>query len=189
MATTKTPTNQSANTKLTTGVVRLSYAHVWEPSAIQEGQEKKYSCSIIISKDDKATLAKIEAATTAATQLGISGKFGGKKPAKLKLPLRDGDEERPEDEAYANCFFLNASSKTKPGIVDKNVNPILDQEEVYSGCYARVSLNFYPFDTNGNKGVAVGLGNIQKVKDGEALGGRSNPEEDFAEVIEDDDML
>jgi len=117
------------------------------------------------------------------------GKFGGKIPPKgaLKLPLRDGDTER-DDDAYAGCYFVNANSKTAPQIVDKYVRPILDRSEVYSGVYAHVSLSFYAFNTNGNKGVACGLGNIQKVRDGEPLGGRTNASSEF-ETLDDDDFL
>ena len=124
----------------------------------------------------------------AAIEEGIA-KFGGKKPNKaaITLPLRDGDTER-EDEAYAGHWFINANSKTAPQIVDKAVKPILDRDEVYSGCYARVSLNFYAFNSNGNKGIACGLGNIQKIKDGEPLGGRSLATDDFT-TEDDDDFL
>ena len=130
----------------------------------------------------------IERAIDAAIEEGIA-KFGGKKPNKaaIKLPLRDGDTER-EDEAYAGHWFINANSKTAPQIVDKAVKPILDRDEVYSGCYARVSLNFYAFNSNGNKGIACGLGNIQKIRDGEPLGGRSSAADDFS-TEEDDDFL
>ena len=116
-------------------------------------------------------------------------KFGGKKPNKaaIKLPLRDGDTER-DDPAYANSYFLNANSQTAPQIVDQDVVPIFDHNEVYSGVYARVSLTFYAFNSNGNKGVACGLGNIQKVRDGEPLGGRTSAADDFA-TLDDDDFL
>jgi len=174
-------------TKVVTGKVRLSYAHVWEPVSINDSKPK-YSVSLIIPKSDKETIKKINAAVDAAIEEGIA-KFGGKKPNKaaLKLPLRDGDTER-EDEAYKNSFFVNANSTTAPQIVDRAVNPILDREEVYSGCYARVSVNFYAYNTNGNKGIACGLGNIQKVADGEPLGGRSNAKDDFGS-LEDEDFL
>jgi hypothetical protein len=158
-------------TKVVTGVVRLSYEHVWEPASIN-GSNPKYSVSLIIPKSDTKTVNAINAAIDAAIEQGI-GKFGGKKPNKaaIKLPLRDGDIER-DDEAYANSWFVNANSTTAPQIVDQKVQPILDRGEVYSGCYARVSINFYAFNSNGNKGVACGLGNIQKVRDGEPLGGK-----------------
>ena len=173
-------------TKVVTGVVRLSYANVWEPKSISGGAEK-YSVSLIIPKSDTKTLSAINEAVDAAIEEG-KGKFGGKIPNKaaLKLPLRDGDIERPDDEAYANSYFINAKSTTAPQIVDKNVNPILERSEIYSGVYARVSINFYAFNSNGNKGIACGLGNIQKIRDGEPLGGRTNAADDFATDADDD---
>lgn len=175
-----------SKTKVITGKnTRLSYFHGWEPTSINDGPER-YSVSVLIPKDDKETLDAINSAIDAAIEEGVA-KFGGKKPNKaaIKLPLRDGDTER-EDEAYAGHYFINANSKTAPQIVDKAVKPILDRDEVYSGCYARVSLSFYAFNSNGNKGVACGLGNIQKIRDGESLGGRSSAAEDFATEADDD---
>ena len=174
-------------TKVTTGKVRLSYAHLFEPHAI-EGNEPKYSVSVIISKDDKETLKAIKEAVNEAKEIG-KVKFGGKIPANLKTPLRDGDEERPDDEAYANSYFLNANSKNKPGIVDINVHPILDATEVYSGCYGRLTLNFYAYSASGNKGIAAGLGNVQKLEDGEPLGGFTRAEDDFDAVEGEDNFL
>ena len=167
-------------TRVVTGEVRLSYANLFEPKSIQ-GSKPKYSVSLIIPKSDKATLAKIEAAIDAAIEAGIA-KFGGKRPNKaaLKLPLRDGDTER-DDEAYANSMFVNANSTTPPQAVDESLAPILDRSQVYSGCYGRASITFYAFNTNGNKGIACGLGNVQKLRDGEPLGGgHVSAEEDFA---------
>jgi hypothetical protein len=180
--------SNNSKTKVITGInTRLSYFHGWEPVSINGG-EPKYSVSVLIPKTDKATLDAISKAVDTAIEDGVA-KFGGKKPNKaaLKMPLRDGDLER-EDEAYKGHYFINANSKTAPQIVDKTVKPILDREEVYSGCYGRVSLNFYAFNSNGNKGVACGLGNIQKIKDGESLGNRSTAAEDFT-TLEDDDFL
>ena len=154
----------SNRTKVITGKnTRLSYFHGWEPVSINSSPER-YSVSVLIPKDDTETVNAINNAVNTAIEEGI-GKFGGKKPnkASLKLPLRDGDTER-NDEAYAGHWFINANSRTAPQIVDKAVKPILDRDEVYSGCYARVSLNFYAFNSNGNKGIACGLGNIQKNK-------------------------
>lgn len=167
-----------SNTRVVTGEVRLSYANIWEPRPIK-GSDPKFSCSILIPKSDTTTIAAIEAAINAALEEGLP-KFGGKLPPKgaLKLPLRDGDTEK-DDEVYAGHYFINANSKTQPQIVDEKVQPILDQAEVYSGCYARVSVNFYAFNTNGNRGVACGLGNIQKLRDGEALGGGVSAAVDF----------
>ena len=176
---------QKSNTKVVTGIVRLSYANVWEPASIN-GSNPKYSVSLIIPQSDTKTIAAINAAVDAAIKEGVA-KFGGKVPPKgaLKLPLRDGDAER-DDEAYKGAYFVNANSTTAPQIVDKAVQPILDRAEVYSGCYARVSINFYAFNTNGNKGIACGLGNIQKVRDGEPLSGRTSAADDFATDLDDD---
>jgi hypothetical protein len=179
---------KNSKTKVITGVnTRLSYFHGWEPVSINGGKER-YSVSVLIPKSDKETIKAIEMAVDAAIEEGIA-KFGGKKPNKaaIKLPLRDGDIER-DDEAYKGHYFVNANSTTAPQIVDKSVKPILDRDEVYSGCYGRVSLNFYAFNSNGNKGVACGLGNIQKIKDGEPLGNRSSASDDFTS-FEDDDFL
>ena len=176
-------------TKVVTSVVRLSYANVWEPKSINGGAEK-YSVSLIIPKSDTKTLTAIQKAIDAAIEEG-RGKFGGKIPNKsaLKLPLRDGDIDRPDDEAYANCYFVNANSSTAPEIVDKARDPILNRSEVYSGVYARVSINFYAFNSNGNRGIACGLGNIQKVRDGEPLGGKTSAADDFASDYDGDDFL
>lgn len=169
--------------------VRFSYAHVWEPVAMEEGQTPKYSVSIIIPKSAKKTLAKIEAAIKAAEQAGKNSKFDGKIPAKYKNPtLRDGDEERPDDEAYQDSFFINASSTKKPEIVDANLDPILDKDEFYSGCYGQVSLNFYAYNKGGNKGIAAGLNNLRKLEDGDRLGGDfSSAEDDFGD--DGDDLM
>ena len=165
---------------------RFSFLHCWEPDSVN-GSEPKYSVSAIIPKSYVGTINKIKAAIENAKQESLS-KWGGKTPPNLKLPLRDGDIDRPEDEAYANSYFLNANSRQAPQIVDKRVQPILDQSEVYSGCYGAISVTFYGYNSNGNRGIAAGLGNIQKLKDGEPLGGRSNAADEF-ESVEDDDFL
>ena len=177
--------NKTNSTKVVTGVVRLSYEHVWEPASVN-GSNPKYSVSLIIPKSDTKTIAAINQAIDNAIRDGAA-KFGGKIPPKgaLKLPLRDGDTER-EDEAYRDAYFINANSTTAPQIVDRSVQPILDRSEVYSGCYARVSINFYAFHSNGNRGIACGLGNIQKVRDGEPLGGKTSAADDFATDLDDD---
>ena len=175
------------STKVLTGIVRLSYANVWEPKSINGGAEK-YSVSLIIPKSDTETVDAINTAIDAAIKEGAH-KFGGKIPnrAALKLPLRDGDLER-DDDAYKGCWFVNANSTTAPQIVDQRVRLILERSEIYSGVYARVSLSFYAFNSNGNRGVACGLGNIQKVKDGQPQGGKTNASDEFT-TLEDDDFL
>ena len=177
-------------TKVITGVnTRWSYVNAWEPKSINGGAPK-YSVSLIIPKSDTKTLEKIRAAIQAAYEEGQSKLKGNGRsvPAlsALKTPLRDGDAERPDDEAYANSYFVNANSGTAPGTVDEDRNPILERSEVYSGVYGRASINLYAFNSNGNKGIACGLNNLQKIRDGEPLGGKSRAEDDFAEADEED---
>ena len=182
-------------TKIITGVCRLSYANIWQAKSINGGVPK-YSTSVLIPKSDMKTIANVKAAIEAAYYEGESKLKGNSKtvPAltSLKMPLRDGDTERPDDEAYAGHWFLNANSNTAPGVVDANREPIYDTSEIYSGVYARVSLTFYAFNSNGNRGIACGLQNIQKVRDGESLGGKPKAEDDFDDgfqVEDDSDFL
>ena len=176
--------------KVITGVCRLSYANIWQAKSINGGAPK-YSASVLIPKSDTKTVAKVKAAIQAAYEEG-EGKLNGNGKtapslASLKTPLRDGDTERPDDEAYAGHWFINANSNTAPGVVDANREPIYDTSEIYSGVYARVSLSFYAFNSNGNRGIACALQNIQKVRDGEALGGKSKAEDDFNDNFTSDD--
>ena len=186
-----TNNKETTSTKVITGLVRFSYAHVFKPVSVGETDEPKYSVSLIIPKSDTATIEKIKAAVAAAKEQGKSAKWNGKIPAGLKLPLRDGDEERPDDEAYAGSYFVNCSSLQKPGIIDAAKKPITDEEEFYSGCYGRASINFFAFNAKGNKGVAAGLNNLQKIKDGDPLSGRQSAEadfdDDFGSGFDDDD--
>lgn len=178
--------NKNQATKVVTGEVRFSYLHVFEPHAIEPGQDEKYSVSLLIPKTDKKTLTKIKKAVEAAKVAG-QAKFGGKIPPNLKTPLRDGDSERPDQEEYKGMYFINANSTNKPGLVDANVDPIMDSTELYSGCYGRASVNFYAYNVSGNRGIACGLNNLQKTRDGETLGGRSRAEDDFDAVEVEDD--
>lgn len=177
--------------KVITGKVRFSYVNIFKSRSFQPGQDEKFSICLLIPKKDKKTVQEIKAAINAAIQQGIAEKWGGKKPGNLKLPLRDGDDERADEaEEYAGMYFLNANSNQKPGIIDMYKNEILDPTEVYSGCWGRASINSFPFNSNGNKGVGVGLNNIQKLGDDEPLGGaRASAEDDFEEDFEDDDLL
>lgn len=173
------------DTKVVTGKVRFSYAHVFEPVTDDDGKEK-YSVSILIDKDDKKTVSAVKRAVENAKKAGMA-KFGGKIPVGLKEPLRDGDADRPDDENYRNKYFVNANARTKPGLLDKKGRPILDSTEFYSGCYGHASISFYAFNTRGNRGIACGLNNIMKTEDGEPLGGRARAEDDFADLIDNDD--
>ncbi|WP_298588107.1 DUF2815 family protein [uncultured Selenomonas sp.] len=178
-------------TKVITGVkTRWSYANVWEPKSINGGAPK-YSVSLIIPKSDVKTVTALKNAIQAAYDEGQSKLKGSSKsvPAlsSIKNPLRDGDLERPDDETYKDSYFINANSATAPGIVDAARQPILEHSEVYSGVYGRASINLYAFNSNGNKGIACGLNNLQKISDGEPLGGKTRAEDDFAD--EDEDFL
>lgn len=178
------------STKVITGVnTRWSYANVWDAKAINGGAPK-YSVSLVIPKSDTTTVAKINAAIEAAYEEGKSKlKGNGKSVPALSLiknPLRDGDLERPDDPAYANSYFINANSASAPGIVDADRNPIMERSEVYSGVYGRASINLYAFNSNGNKGIACGLNNLQKIRDGEPLGGKTRAEDDFVTDADDD---
>ena len=175
--------------KVITGEVRWSYVNVWQPKGI-EGSKPKYSVSLIISKDDTKTVEKIKTAIQAAYKDGEAKLKGNGRIvpplAALKTPLRDGDTERPGDEAYANAYFVNASNYSQPGIVDKNREDIIDEREVYSGCYGRASITFYAFNSSGNRGIACSLNNLQKTRDGDQLGGHVRAQDDFAD---DEDFL
>ena len=176
-------------TQVVTGVVRLSYLNVFKPRAAAEGQDEKYSACLLIPKTDKETVRAIRAACEAA-RLGSAALYGGKVPEKLKLPIHDGDGEMPNGGEYGpeckGMYVINASSKQQPGLVDKRLNPILDSTELYSGAWGRVDVNFYAYNVNGNRGIACGLNNIQKIRDDEPLGGRARAQDVFG-VVEDDD--
>lgn len=178
-------------TKVITGEVRFSYLHVFEPFAGEVGQKPKYSVSLLIPKKDKQTIALIQEAVAEATDLGQTTKWGGKVPKNLKLPLRDGDEEKADEHPeYEGMYFINASSERQPGLVDSHKQEIFSDQELKSGDYGLASINFYPFSVSGNNGVACGLNNLMKKRDGESLGGTpASAEADFAEEFDDDGML
>lgn len=170
---------------------RWSYANVWEPKSIN-GSNPKYSVSLLIPKDDTATVKKIKAAIQAAYEEGAAKLKGNGKSvpplAAIKNPLRDGDVERPDDPVYAGQYFINANNASAPGIVDADCQPIMNRSEVYSGVYGRASISFFAFNAQGNKGIACSLNNLQKIADGEPLGGRASAEADFS-TEDDDDFL
>lgn len=176
--------------KVITGIsTRWSYVNAWEPKSINGG-DPKYSVSLIIPKSDTKTVQRIKEAIQAAYREGESRLRGNGRsvPAleTLKTPLRDGDKDRKDDPAYANAYFVNANSALAPEIIDAQHQPIIEHSEVYSGCYGRASISFFAFNRNGNRGIACSLGNLQKIRDGEPLGGRTRAEDDFATDDEDD---
>lgn len=185
--------NTSLTTKVNVGEVRLSYCHLFTPEAVAAGAEKKYSVSVIIPKTNTRLVNEIKKAINAALQMGMSSVFQGKMPQNWRNPLRDGDLEKTDDEAYAGSYFINATSKNKPGIVKRvKINgqnklvEVTNEEDIYSGCYGIVSINFFPYNNAGNKGIGAGLNNVLKTNDGIYLGGRSSAQTDFGDVNLDD---
>lgn len=184
--------NQVNSTKVVTGKVRFCYVNVFEPTAMNDGDTPKYNICVLIPKSDTATIDKIKKAIEAAKEAGKAklADKNGRIPANLKLPLRDGDEERPDDPVFEDHYFINANSMRQPSIVDRSLDPIMSRDEFYSGCYGRASINFYAFNVS-SKGIAAGLNNLQKLEDGEMLAGGSTVEEDFGgdNAVQYDDMM
>ena len=178
------------STKVVTGKVRFCYVNVFEPTALNDGDTPKYNICILIPKSDTKTLEAIRNAVEAAKTAGKSkiADKNGKIPSTIKLPLRDGDEERSDDPAYEGMMFINANSTRKPTVVDKDLNPIMSQEEFYSGCYGRASINFYAFNVQ-STGSAAGRQNLQQLEDGEMRAGGSTADEDFGGENQWDDNL
>ena len=172
--------NQVNSTKVITGKVRFCYSNLFEPTAMNDGQTPKYNICILIPKTDTNTVEKINKAIEAAKQVGKAklADKNGRIPSNIKTPLRDGDDERGDDPAFEGMYFLNANSTRRPSIVDKELNPIMEKDEFYSGCYGRASINFYAFNVQ-SKGIAAGLNNLQKLEDGEMLAGGASADEDF----------
>lgn len=172
------------DTLIRIGEVRFSYVHVFEPQKGDDGKEK-YSVAVLWPKSETAITALVEEAVKAGKEKGKTSKWGGKIPANAKSPIRDGDIEREDDSNYAGMYFMNCSSKQKPGVrVLENgaVVEALDMEDFYSGCWGAVTLNFFPYDSNGNKGVGVGLNNLIKTRDDERLAGGTTAESDFGDL-------
>ena len=173
------------DTSVRLGEVRFSYTAVFQPKKNDDGTPSKYGVCIIIPKEDTETVNLVKEAIDAAKQRGKLEKWGGKIPANVKSCLRDGDIDREDDEAFAGCYFLNASSRNKPGVKileDGVVSDALDEEDFYSGCYGAVTLDFFPYESSGNKGVGAGLNNIIKTRDGDRLSGGRSADEDFADL-------
>lgn len=177
---------EKSETRLVTGEVRLSFVHLFEPWTNDPEKEARYSVTLLIPKSDKDTIKRLRAAEDAAKEEGKS-KWGGKVPPNVASIIHDGDEEADLDRSpeYAGNLYMTVGSKQRPGVVDRNVDPILDPTQVYSGCYARVSLNAFSYNTAGKKGVSFGLGNVQFLRDGDPLGGWTRAEDDF-DAVEDD---
>lgn len=176
--------NNMKATQITTGEVRISYEHLLKPYSMDGKEENaKYSCTLLIPKTDIATKQRIDAAIQAAIAEGVAGKWGGARPAQPPIPVWDGDGVRQNGEKFgpecAGCWVINASSKQPQEIVDVNINPIFDATQIYSGMFARVVINFFAYNSNGKRGVGAGLGPVQKLRDGEPLGGRISAADAF----------
>lgn len=181
----------STSTKVVTGKVRLSYVHLFERQKTDDGEEGKFSVVLLIPKSDTKTLNAMQAAYDAAAEQGKSTKFGGSIPKNLVDTRHDGDEEADleKNPEYAGHIYVSVSSNTQPGIVDKQVNPILDPTEVYSGCYARAEIVAAPFEYKGKKGVSFYLNHVQKMAEGESLTGRTSAEDAFEPIEDEDESL
>ena len=180
--------NKISDTCIRIGEVRFSYASVFEPKTNDDGKPGKYGVCVIIPKSDTATVKLIESAIEAAKQKGKTEKWGGKIPANVKTCLRDGDIDREDDEAFADCWFINTSSKNKPGVKMLNggsIDDALGVDDFYSGCYGAVTINFFAYENSGNKGVGAGLNNVIKTRDGERLAGGRSADEDFSDLASD----
>lgn len=170
---------------MTTGKVRLSYCHIWEPQAPLNGkpEDAKYGVTILIPKTDTKTLNDIYAAMAMAEQQGVASKWGGVKPPLVKTPIYDGDGVRPSGEPFGEeCrghMVMTASSKNQPFVYDLSMQPIINRADVYSGCYGRVSIDFFAYAQAGNKGIGCSLNGVQKIEDGEPLSGGVTPQEAF----------
>ena len=182
--------NKKATKAVTGRNTRFSYCNVWEPKSVNGGAPR-YSVSLLVSKDDKVSVKALQDAQRAAYENGkdqLKNRNGSVPPMEaIKLAIRDGDIDRPDDPAYANCIFVNANTDRKPDLYDANGQEILDRAEIYSGCYGKASVNFFVFNTNGNRGIACGLNGLQKIRDGEPLGGRGNTLADFMDSDDEDD--
>lgn len=175
-----------SDTSMRLGPVRFSYANVFRPRNNDDGTPGKYSLCVIIPKEDTEAYGMFKKAYENAVALGKLTKWNNRVPAKVTLPLHDGDEERPDDAAFQNCWYFNCSSKSKPGVRIREAGIIaeaLDESEFYSGCYGAVTINLYPYNTNGNVGVACGLNNVIKTEDGQPLGGGRTAEADFGDMV------
>lgn len=175
-------------TSVRIGECRFSYAYVFSPRKNEDGTDGKYSVQILIPKTDAVAKKLIDAAIEAAKQAGISSKWNGKLPpaSKLHLPLRDGDEEYPDDPTYEGMWFMNTGSVQKPGIrvlENGQMSEALDGDDFYSGCWGAAVVNFFAYANSGNVGVSAGLNNVIKTRDDERLSGGRSADTDFGDMV------
>lgn len=181
--------NNDNSTLFVTGEVRLSYAHLFRLYANPQNRnaEPKYSVTVLLPKSDIQSKQRLDAAINAAIQVGVAKKWGNQRPPRIDVCVHDGDGVKDNgtpfgDECKGHWVFT-ASGKDVPKVVDLNLNPILIESDVYSGCYARVSVNFFAYSSLGKNGIGAGLRCVQKLRDGEPLGNTANPENDFGAAM------
>lgn len=176
-----------SGTRVITGKVRLNYTNLFKPRAMDNVSEEKFSTTLIIPKKDIKTMKLIVDALELATENGMV-LWGEYNPADIKVCVKDGDKDKADDNAYKESYYVNASSKYKPGVVDINLNEIIDEKQIYSGCYARCAVRFYPYIQENNIGIGCSIENVQKLCDGEILG-RNTAADDFSIPYEEDILI
>ena len=175
-----TTKNETLNTKYTTPEIICSFPYLFEKSDYTD----KFGLSIPIGLDNEKEIKKIRTLIANAAENKWGKKARAEVGKKVVSPLRNGNDEKEDDEIYSNTIFFSANSGSKPGVVGRDLKPIIEMDEIYPGCIIRASVNFYAYDFKGKKGVACGLGNVMKVKDGEQIGGKASAESDFAEFAD-----
>lgn len=180
---------QNIATKVLTGEVRLSYVHLTEPYQNKQGGDPRYQVTLLIPKSDTITKADIDSSINVAYEDGVKNKWKGARPQMKNALIYDGDGTKADGTPFgAECkghWVITAASPAsrKPNVVDvSNINVELAPTDIYSGMYARVTLNFFSYDSHGSKGVGCGLGNVMKTRDGEALSGGASAASDFAGI-------
>lgn len=164
---------------------RFSYLHYHQPQKPKGSDKEKYSTTVLWPKTDKATTKKVQDVVDMLTAQALEKLDLKKLPKGFRICLQDGDEDKPEDINYAGMMFISANADTKPGCVDKDLQPIIEKDEIYSGMYGRASVSLFLYGvpdtskTGGGRGIGAGLNNIQKLKDGEAFSSKTSAEDDF----------
>ena len=168
--------------QMTTGECRFSFVHLAEPYS-NNGSEPKYSLTVLMPKGDTMSKARFDAAQQSAIQDGVAKKWNGVKPPVLALSIHDGDGVRPNGEPFGpECrghWVFTASSKNPVPMVDENTNPIIQKTDIYSGCYGRVCISLFPYNSAGKRGIGIGLEAVQKLRDGDPLSGRVSVSDAF----------
>ena len=175
-----------SDTALRLGEVTFAFAHVLYPRREEDGTAGKYSVCVLIPKSDVSAINMIQQAVAAAQEKGRMTKWGGKIPARMNLPLHDGDADDKGPE-FAGMMYFNCSTKNKPGVrvlENGHISEALDDDDFYSGCWGAVTVNMYPYANSGNNGIAVGLNNVIKTRDAERLSGGSSADADFADMAD-----